>query len=302
MECHQARGYFLEGIVQTWLQESGFLEVKHGKVRGRSTDHEIDAYGISSFNLPFIYPIKLLTEAKWHTYSNQHDRHIGPDVVRNFFGKIIDIDQNYFRRKRSSMKMRYLHHGAIFSVTPFSSGAQEFAWGHGIYLIPLGGYTILRKFLEQALSTFQKHFISSKHQDDLYTKAKCRKLGRKIAKEKNQDLYFYSGILNQHDYVFIVANQEFYFQPDTDLITENPIASKDFRLPGEERLETLFHFSIPGSEFEICLPRYQSDKIIKSIKRTRPGNQFAFIDIPMNILANGKAVRRLFRIKLALPD
>ncbi|MBT2584216.1 hypothetical protein [Planococcus sp. ISL-109] len=68
MKDYQARGYIFESIVWKLMEKHGYIDVKIATLRGRGACHQIDSYGVLKIPTPFIYPIRLLSEAK--CYSN----------------------------------------------------------------------------------------------------------------------------------------------------------------------------------------------------------------------------------------
>ena len=66
------KGLLFEAIINKILQENEYesFEVDNvqvdgqGRVRGRGEWHQIDALGRLKYTIPFIYPIRLLCEAK----------------------------------------------------------------------------------------------------------------------------------------------------------------------------------------------------------------------------------------------
>lgn len=65
MKPYQARGYYLEEIVRELMRKSKFVDIKTGNIEGRGADHQIDSYGRFMFTIPFVYPVRLISEVKW---------------------------------------------------------------------------------------------------------------------------------------------------------------------------------------------------------------------------------------------
>ncbi len=147
MEEYQAKGYILEEVVKKILRKQGYEEIpsdiqkyynveKIGgdlKIRGRGAKHQIDALGQFGYPIPFVYPLRLLTEAKcW-------DKKVGIDVIRNFVGVLKDVSENYFIEKFDDLKEkqrgRFTDVAAVFSTSSFSSDAQMYAYAQGIFLV-----------------------------------------------------------------------------------------------------------------------------------------------------------------------
>ena len=64
MKFGQARGYFLERIIQHLMNKTGCIDVKSGYVEGRGANHQIDSYGVLQYPTLYTYPIRILAEVK----------------------------------------------------------------------------------------------------------------------------------------------------------------------------------------------------------------------------------------------
>ena len=148
MEKYQAKGYILEESVKKILKKQGYdkippniqnyYNVEKGvggdlKIKGRGAKHQIDALGQFGYPIPFVYPIRLLTEAKCL------DDPVGIGVVRNFVGVLKDISENYFIEEFDDLdekqRGRFTDVAAIFSTSSFSKNAQMYAYAQGIFLV-----------------------------------------------------------------------------------------------------------------------------------------------------------------------
>ncbi|MGD0995127.1 MAG: hypothetical protein ABR909_06340 [Candidatus Bathyarchaeia archaeon] len=92
MQLYQAKGYYLEEIIRELMRKSDFINIRTGTIEGRGASHQIDSFGQFKFNLPFIYPVRLISEVKWFSA----DYLVQLEHLRSFLGVIIDISQNYF--------------------------------------------------------------------------------------------------------------------------------------------------------------------------------------------------------------
>lgn len=143
----QRKGKIFEEWLKIYLKKQGYTVIpeqirdSYGvpkradstHVKGRGGWHQIDALGQFEFQIPFVYPIRLLSEAKcWK-------KNIGLPVVRNFVGVLKDISENYFIEKYRELghkdRFRFTDCGVIFSVSDFTKEAQMYAYAQGIYLI-----------------------------------------------------------------------------------------------------------------------------------------------------------------------
>ena len=324
MHESQAKGYYLEEIVRSLMLKSNFINIQTGDIIGRGADHQIDSYGTFMFSIPFIYPIRLISEVKWFkkTYKVNLNR------IRDFVGVMIDISQNYFvpreirsKRTRTSLrKERYTDCGAYFSATGFSTIAQDYAWAHGIYLISFTQDPILIPILNRAKDLIKRDRSIWDHQyakkEDVVKMAQVHFQNdiqlRDLMHQKNA----YFGILDELYPVMIITDGEFMFDPtapddisednmplESDVIRERRSESdaiKERRL--ESDVDVNFQFRFQNTQFSFSLPWITSKKIIKAIKSTYGGETFAFLDIPLALEVNQRRYRRIFRIRLTLPN
>lgn len=309
----QAKGYYLEEIVRELMRDSHFINVHTGNIEGRGADHQIDSYGSLMFSIPFVYPVRLISEVKWFkpTYVVELKR------IRDFVGVLIDISQNYFvprdinSQRATRRRERYTDCGAYFSATGFSLPAQDYAWAHGVYLISFSQDPLFTPILARARELIeanqgiwnhghakkdavvrmaQSHF----HSDDQM---------RQIMSQKKA----YFGILDELYPVMIIIDGEFTFDPigpdnlsEEDLPLGTNTAIKERRIEGE--VDVNFQFDFNNTSFSFNLPWITSKKIIQAIESTYGGEAFAFIDIPLVLMLGEKRYRRIFRIQLALPE
>ena len=153
---NQVKGSLFEIIVRKLLVKAGYAPIKpddvsirksDGNVRGRGYWHDIDALGRFSYPLLYMYPIRLLAEAKCY------DENVPLPAVRNFVGALKDISENYFvEDKMSRQEMlayrRYTDCGSFFSASGFTIGAQKFALAQGVFLISYENNPILAKIID----------------------------------------------------------------------------------------------------------------------------------------------------------
>lgn len=147
MNESQLKGKIFEKIIEIYLEQQGYevipkeiknyygvCEEPHGlTVKGRGGRHQIDTLGQFQFHIPFVYPLRLLCEAKCHV------KKIGLPTVRNFVGVLKDVSENYFIDDYEDLeykdRFRFTDCGAIFSTSEFTKEAQMYAYAQGIYLI-----------------------------------------------------------------------------------------------------------------------------------------------------------------------
>ncbi|MCX6539833.1 MAG: restriction endonuclease [Acidobacteria bacterium] len=144
---HQVRGALLEETVLMLLRAAGYRTVSEPgvdptlgmvaaglTVAGRGARHQIDAVADFRLGQPFSNPQRLLVETK----SYRDDRPIGLPIVRGTVGVIKDVSEYWVARDaRHPAPARYHYQGAIFSSSPFTADAQDYAFAHDVYLLPL---------------------------------------------------------------------------------------------------------------------------------------------------------------------
>jgi hypothetical protein len=122
------RGYILEEVLAWLLRGSGYellvvpgddpeLDGRGGdlRVRGRGATHQADVLGQFAFTPAFSLPVRLFLEARFHS------RACGLDVVRNAFGVIEDVNENYVPDPRTTRpRRRFQYRYALFSTSGFS--------------------------------------------------------------------------------------------------------------------------------------------------------------------------------------
>ena len=141
----QIRGMLLEEAILFLLRVAGYDTVERKlndpaltgavgflKVRGRGTDHQIDAIADFGVSPPFCNRQRLLVEAK--CYSTE--RTIGIEVVRNAVGVLKDVEE-FWVPMSDSASFRYHYQFAIFSTSRFTSPAQRYAFAQDVVLVPL---------------------------------------------------------------------------------------------------------------------------------------------------------------------
>lgn len=159
------RGYLLEESLAWLLRHSGYnllvsddhdpaeLE-SHGsdlRVRGRGTTHQVDVLGEFAFTPAFSLPVRLFLEAKYY---------LAPcrlDVVRNAYGVLDDVNQNFVYRSGRGPRRRYQYCYALFSASGFTAPAQEFALAHQISLVDLStpSFGWLRHYVSKAADSWR---------------------------------------------------------------------------------------------------------------------------------------------------
>ena len=309
MDKSGARGYYFEEIVRHLMRKTNYIDVTSQDIPGRGVNHQIDSVGFFAFTIPFMHPVRLIAEAKWYKDNNK----IGLGSMRNFVGVMKDISENYFvpmssrgKRKRPKLEDRYTDAGAYFSVSGFSSDAQDFAWAHGIYLISFGMNTIFRPLIKRAKILIDQDLIKKATKSEVIGKAQDHFRNDRILSRELNRIYSYVGILDGIYPVMIIADKEFKFKTDRPdkfevergNITSN--ATKEYRQ--EEKNNIHFRFNFQNSNFEFTLPSSTGGYLIDAIEDTYKGKPFGYVDIPIELKTEDGNYRRIFRLDLSLPD
>jgi hypothetical protein len=143
----QLHGSLLEEAILFLLRSSGYdpvivaeedptLNPGHSgmEVRGRGAFHQIDAIADFKVPPPFGNPQRLLLEAKF-----QAER-VGLPVVRNAAGVLKDVSEGWTvstGQAAAVPRSRFHYLYALFSASDFSGPAQDYAFAHDIFLLPL---------------------------------------------------------------------------------------------------------------------------------------------------------------------
>jgi hypothetical protein len=145
---HQVRGVLLEEAVLMLLRAAGYRTVTEKgtdptlddsspaglTVAGRGARHQIDAIADLRIGQPFSNQQRLLVEAK----SYADNRKIGLPIVRGTVGVLKDVSEFWVSQGSGRPATgRYHYQAAIFSSSDFTSDAQNYAFAHDIYLLPL---------------------------------------------------------------------------------------------------------------------------------------------------------------------
>lgn len=159
------------------------------EIRGRGEWHQVDVLGQFAFLPPFIYPIRLISEAKCYRKSGR----VGLQTVRGFVGMLKDISENYFvdvdNPDNIDYNLRFTDCGAIFSASGFTQEAQNYAFAHGVKLLSYENVPIIREIAE-CIYAFVDSLAYSKNDLDKREEAELRK---KISRVLNNEGVFNEG-------------------------------------------------------------------------------------------------------------
>lgn len=101
-------------------------------VQGRWWYHQVDVLWEFKWIIPFNYPIRLITEAKFY----QENKKVGIDIVRSEIWILSDINQNIFSIWAVTRTV-YNYRTVIFSASWFTKNAMSLAIAHQIQLVDL---------------------------------------------------------------------------------------------------------------------------------------------------------------------
>lgn len=161
----QVRGALLEEAVLYLLEKFGYQTIEAApadqdesirgghsglEVRGRGSWHQIDALASFRSSPAFMYPLRLMVEAKCY----QQHRTVGIEVVRNAIGVLKDISENYFSVSSGGSDVqvpRFNYHSAIFSTSGYTSGAIDYALAHQVFLIQYENVPIIKPLIDSIM-------------------------------------------------------------------------------------------------------------------------------------------------------
>ena len=172
MRISSARGIILEELVLYLLELVGYRVVSAGEegtraghsgleVQGRGEWHQIDALAAFDRTPAFMYPLRLMVEAKCYA----RGRPVGIEVARNGVGVLKDISENYFTympvdpRAPEVQVSRFNYHSALFSTSGYTTGAQRYAIAHQIFLIQYEKVSLFAPVVDGLLTLLEEHLL-----------------------------------------------------------------------------------------------------------------------------------------------
>ena len=119
-------------------------------LQGRGDWHQTDALVSYDHTPAFIYPVRLIVEAKAFSSNSRSKGKVGLNVVRNAVGVLKDVNENYFSFSDSDSvehKIRRFNYTyAVFSLNGFTKSAQKYAIAHQIFLIQYYYHNLLATY------------------------------------------------------------------------------------------------------------------------------------------------------------
>jgi hypothetical protein len=168
MRLPTARGVILEELVLHLLRIVGYRVVVAGEestrsghsgleVCGRGEWHQIDALAAFDRTPAFMYPLRLMVEAKCYS----RGRPVGIEVARNAVGVLKDISENYFTYpipgNAEVQVQRFNYHSALFSTSGYTVGAQRYSIAHQVFAIQYERISLMEPVIDGLLSLTLRH-------------------------------------------------------------------------------------------------------------------------------------------------
>ena len=167
----QLKGYLFEIIILELLRKNNFYEVQVARepedrvreirpgfieFKGRGCWHQIDCPCDYSELIPFMYPIRLLGEVKYHK------KPLEKKHIREYIGVIKDIQENYFVADGVNPQEFYPRKteiGIYFSASGFQAEAEKLAYAHGIKTISYANNPLIDR-IKFLIDEFERNYIS----------------------------------------------------------------------------------------------------------------------------------------------
>lgn len=167
----QIRGYLFERVICLILKQNDLLLVKPDgdnrervrrarenfiELKGRGGWHTIDCPFDYDRMVPFLYPIRLIGEVRYHQTT------VTKDAIRNFIGVLRDIQENYFIDDTLTAEMvreRRMEIGVFFSVNGFQAEAERLAYSHGIRTISYKNNPIIQR-IKDDIDLLESEYLS----------------------------------------------------------------------------------------------------------------------------------------------
>ena len=168
------RGSLFETVLRILLEQSGFSLVRPGaehagkvrmnranfvELKGRGGWHQIDCpFDYDGF-IPFLYPVRLLGEAKFL------QKEVQKNSIRSFIGVLKDIQENYFvddSLTDSMVRGRRMELGAFFAANGFNPEAEKLAYAHGIRTISYRNNLAIADIKDRILLLEERYISSAK--------------------------------------------------------------------------------------------------------------------------------------------
>lgn len=293
MKKYQAKGYIFESVIWRLLKQQGYIHVETSELNGRGAKHQIDAYGVLSYPTPFIYPIRLICEAKCYKDS------IGLSVARNFVGVIKDISENYIvgEDHNRNTHERFTDVGCIFGSNSFVLEAQDYSWAHGIFLVSFNKVSMLSPIINKIHNfTESNKFSESMSINDLRD-AFWRDYEQN---DRLDDIALVVSIIDGIYPIILVGKNDWLSHLDSVIPLEREEVNVEKVNREDSEYDSRFILSIKDREVYFVLPKVIAYKIIERIKSVEKGDKIFEIDLPYISKRGDNSIRRIFKINVIL--
>lgn len=133
------------------MERNNFIEMK-----GRGAWHQIDCPFDYNRIIPFINPIRILGEVKFHSMP------LTKSHIREFIGVIKDIQENYFIPDGyNNIFERVTEIGVFFAANGFDDEAERLAFAHNIKTISYKNNYIIDK-IKKSIRNIESNHLSAK--------------------------------------------------------------------------------------------------------------------------------------------
>lgn len=167
----QVRGYLFERILCILLEKNGLVRVQPDRfnktrvrrvrenfieLKGRGGWHTIDCPFDYQDAVPFLYPLRLIGEVRYHQAT------VTKDAIRNLIGVLQDIKENYFIDDSLTAEMvreRRLEIGVFFAVNGFQAEAERLAYSHGIRTVSYKNNPLIQE-IKDVIDVLESDYIS----------------------------------------------------------------------------------------------------------------------------------------------
>lgn len=152
------KGKIFELVLRELLSKAGFspnvntsqLTKNNQRLHGRGSTYDPDVLGVFSLGIPFVNPLILIGEAKFHAAK------VGLSVVREFLGSFIDFSQYPSINTRAKGETRYFalyetrftYCPVFFATRGFKKSAEGLMYAHGINYVSYENSSILNELLQ----------------------------------------------------------------------------------------------------------------------------------------------------------
>lgn len=318
------KGALFETVVASLLKSSGYKLLPSsgsgshlGKLRGRGTWHQIDAFGFYEYGVPCLYPIRVIAEAKCYA------KEAGLPTIRNFVGAFKDIAENYFVEDGASpgdylLTKRYTDAAAMFSAHGFTKDAQDYAYAQGVFLVSYEQNPVLSPVLNaidrlltsvnieaaaKSLNDFKiwaeskiEQPVDSLETDHRFLERDGTISIRELSSRKGDVRSSYLGTAGDVLPVHILSSHEI---PWNIFVDSDRTTCRIHYYQGFENCLEIEPVAAPGSRFYISVPWLVVEKFVDRMTNFKQ-RFLRHIDFPVRRGSLENGIRRILRFELDL--